>query len=168
MLNKDAIAERRIKPTKSFEKLKELELKKYNASKHIPDSVYGLGYGDLVSPTFFYVGITNDTARRWRDHLRNVKNPVDMKDAYIEWRDIGIDKVFMVVLDPTAEFTEAEWVSILTEQGHTLTNVAAAVDSKRKKKLTASASVENMQSRRKVSEGMHEWLTEVYGKDYQA
>lgn len=164
-LNETAVASRRNPLSKQMEQKKKSELKQFKSSAHIPDQVYGLAVGPLDAPSYFYVGITNDPTGRWQQHRLGIANPLDFKDAYVFAREHHFkDTCRLIVLDETAEFTEAEWVNILTEQGHQLTNVSGAVDSKRKKKLTTEAKAENVATRRRVSDGMAAWMDEAYGK----
>ena len=54
---------------------------------------------------------------------------------YEHMRFVGVENCRMEVVDPRGEFTEAEWIQILTDQGHKLLNVAGGVDVKRKKRV---------------------------------
>ena len=87
--------------------------------------VYALAYlDDTNTERIFYVGITDDYERRWNQHLHAIKKGSDPKHAYFYARRVGVDKVYMVQLDPLGEFSEAVWKTILEEQGHPLQNVA--------------------------------------------
>lgn len=126
--------ERRNPLSPALERARQAEKKKYGVA-HIPDQIYALYYDTPKGRQYIYVGITSDPKRRWGDHQRGMADEMNLKDAYIAARAIGTDRIGFEVLDDRAEFTEAEWVTKLTEQGHTLTNVGSTVDSKRQKKL---------------------------------
>lgn len=99
------------------------------------DKVYGLAYlDDNGVERIFYVGICNNYSTRWKQHRQAIIVGIDPKPAYEQARFLGVERVYMVPLDPEGEFTERDWEGILTEQGHELTNVGGTVDSTRKRR----------------------------------
>lgn len=116
------------------------QAKKREWSKHdslaLPDQVYVLiSNKDGVELTF-YVGIAIRPHVRWGQHQRVARNGKNTLPEYEHMRFVGVENCRMEVVDPKGEFTEAEWKQILTDQGHTLLNVAGCVDVKRKKRKT--------------------------------
>lgn len=132
MFDQDAINARRNPLTADQERIKKLTVKKYHSEDRKPDQVYALAYLDGETEKYFYVGVTINPTTRWRDHKKAIELGVDPKPAYDEARFIGVERVYMKVLDAEGEFTEADWMAILQEQGHHLTNATGGNDVKRK------------------------------------
>jgi hypothetical protein len=99
------------------------------------DKVYGLAYLDGKGvERIFYVGICTDYDRRWKQHHRAIVIGIDPKPAYEQARFLGVERVYMVHLDPDGEFTEHDWEDALTELGHELTNVGGTLYSVRRRR----------------------------------
>jgi hypothetical protein len=127
------LLDRRNPLTPAQEKRKKAEASKHNPLAK-PDQVYAVYNVVHGQPKYFYVGISIRPSVRWGQHQRAARLGVNTLPEYEQMRYIGVENCYMEVLDPAGEFTEAEWRTILTEQGHILLNVAGCVDVKRKKR----------------------------------
>jgi hypothetical protein len=116
-----------------MERVKKLEWAKHDPLA-LPDQVYVLISTHKGVEKTFYVGIAIKPNVRWGQHQRVARMGVNPLPEYEHMRFVGVENCRMEVVDPGGEFTEAEWKQILTDQGHTLLNVAGCVDVKRKKR----------------------------------
>jgi len=97
----------------------------------IKDQIYALYYDYNDQRHYFYVGRTNDPARRLAEHRRNAKNKTHTEDVYQYIRDYrqpnGIDLWDMEVLwtqpNSRAEDCEDFWVVLLIRAEHQLQNM---------------------------------------------
>lgn len=136
-----AMHPRRNPVTPAFLAAKKAEIAKYakkNAG-NIPDHIYGLYFMENGEKRYFYVGITNDLARRETQHANAMLDPSNKKLAYVFARELaerGIRYRFEHI-GPAEDMTEAEAVQGMLDMGHPIKNDAPAVDGKRKKKKVA-------------------------------
>lgn len=131
LINEEAVAKRRNPLPTAAQKAKQRELAKYSNPDKIPNQVYGLFVGDGSDEVCIYIGVSVNPANRWKEHYAAAKLGADQKECYVIWRELGLDAVRMVVLDPSGQSTEREWYEAYTAAGHPLTNVAATMDNKR-------------------------------------
>jgi hypothetical protein len=97
----------------------------------IKDQIYALYYNWADERHYFYVGRTNDPARRLSEHRRNANNPEHTEDVYHYIRECrqpnGIDLWDMEILwsqpNSSAEDCEDFWVVLLIRAGNQLMNM---------------------------------------------
>jgi len=97
----------------------------------IKDKIYALYYEYAEQRHYFYVGRTNDPARRLGEHRRNVKNSKHREDVYqfirerCEPNGIPVWDMEVMVIEETArpEDNEDFWVVLMIRAGHELKNM---------------------------------------------
>jgi hypothetical protein len=132
MLNQDAINERRNPLSKSMEAQKKKEAS--FVSNKRPDQVYGLAVLDQEKPIIFYVGISKNPAKRFKEHQRAIEHPIIViKDAYSWLRAHTLrSSLHCIVLDEDGLRTEQDWIDQLVSEGHPLQNMIGGVNCQRK------------------------------------
>lgn len=125
-----------LTPAMLKQKRAEVDRFKQKNEGNIPDVVYAFGYEEDGKPVYTYCGITNDYNRRCNDHLAGILDPDDLKQAYVNARELQAQgkRIKFWLLGPAADITEREWCEALIADGHPLQNEGTTIDNRRRKK----------------------------------